>query len=157
MMNDNETLKKLEELQKEVENLSKKIGVFARDYASRKDDVEDTGEYNEEKVVTNYLIKLGMSTSILGFKYSRQAVILVLNGEQEKRLYITKKLYPDIAKKFNTTSSRVERAIRHAVRTVYEKNRDSELMEEMMLTTRKCCPTNSEFLAFIAEKIRLEN
>lgn len=157
MMNDNETLKKLEKLQKEVETLNKKIGTFASEYASRKGDAEETGEYNEEKVVTDYLIQLGMSTSILGFKYSRQAIILILNGEQEKRLYITKKLYPDIAKKFNTTSSRVERAIRHAVRTVYDKNRDNELMEEMTLTTRKCCPTNSEFLAFIAEKIRLEN
>lgn len=157
MMNDNEVLKKLEELEKELKNLGAKIVALKGEYTSRKCDVEEPVEYNEEKVVTDYLMQLRMPTNLLGFKYSRAAIIILLNGEQEKRMYITKKLYPEVANQFGTTSSRVERAIRHAIHIVYEKNEEKDLMKEMTLNTEKCCPTNSEFLAFIAEKIRLGN
>ena len=158
MMKDNEVLKKLEELEKELKNLGGKIVALKGEYTSRKGDVEEPVEYNEEKVVTDYLMQLRMPTNLLGFKYSRAAIIILLNGEQEKRMYITKKLYPDVANQFGTTSSRVERAIRHMIRTSYEKNRNNNvLLQEIAMNTRGCYPTNSEFLAFIAEKIRLES
>ena len=162
MINNNETLEELRKLQTELENISKRIEELIRNCNMRPQSklIETdakTDAPDMEKVVTDYLLQLGMSTSVLGFKYARAAIVNILCSEQEKRLYVTKRIYPEIAEQFNVTASRVERAIRHVIHRTFEKNRENVLVQEIAMNTHGCYPTNSEFLAFIAEKIRLEN
>ena len=161
-MDNEKTLEELRKLQKELESISKRINKLAEDCTvqQRKQLIDSNTKKDTpdmEKVVTDYLLQSGMSTSVLGFKYARTAIIVILSGEQEKRLCMTKRVYPEVAKRFNATSSRVESVIRHAIQRTYEKNEENVLLQEIMMHTHGCNPTNSEFLAFIAEKIRLES
>lgn len=103
------------------------------------------------------LKKLGVPPHIKGYKYIIAAVDLIL--EDEKHLYgVTKTLYPAIARKFETTSSRVERAIRHAVETAFD-TMPLSLVEDVFGNTinpARCKPTNSHFLATMLELVRDE-
>ena len=161
MMNDKE-LNELLELKKEVEKLSTRIDDFLKTHSSRNLSEDEKCERpafygDKEKVVTEYLFKLGIPGSLSGFRYIRTAVIIILNGKKERRLYVTKNLYPEVAEYFNSTDDRVERAIRNAIHVAYKNNEKNEVLEEIVRNTKKTCPTNSEFLAFVAEKIRLES
>ncbi|MFI3308059.1 MAG: sporulation transcription factor Spo0A [Mycoplasmatota bacterium] len=108
--------------------------------------------------ITKILHELGIPSHIKGYQYIRSA-ISILYERPETIGGITKELYPELGSKFDTTSSRVERAIRHAIEVSW--NRGSwDLMEEIFghsVDIDKAKPTNSEFIVTIADKLRLEN
>ena len=112
---------------------------------------------NLEISITRMLHELGMPSHIKGYQYIREGIIMIYN-DPEIIGGITKELYPDIASKFNTTVSRVERAIRHAIEVSWNRG-NWDLMEEVFghsVDIDKAKPTNSEFIVTIADKLRLE-
>ena len=112
---------------------------------------------NLEALVTNLIHEVGVPAHIKGYQYLREAIIMVIN-DIEVINQITKQLYPDIAKKFHTTPSRVERAIRHAIEVAWSRGKADEVENIFGYTVSatKGKPTNSEFIAMIADKLRLE-
>ena len=114
-------------------------------------------ERNLEADVTNIIHEIGVPAHIKGYQYLRDAIILSVN-DMEMLNSITKILYPTIAKKHQTTPSRVERAIRHAIEVAWSRGKMDTIHERFGYTvsTGKGKPTNSEFIALIADKIRLE-
>ena len=112
---------------------------------------------NLETDVTNIIHEIGVPAHIKGYQYLRDAIILSVN-DMEMLNSITKILYPTIAKKHQTTASRVERAIRHAIEVAWSRGK-MDTIDELFgytVSTGKGKPTNSEFIALIADKIRLE-
>ena len=112
---------------------------------------------NLEAQVTNIIHEVGVPAHIKGYQYLREAIILVIN-DIDVINQITKSLYPQIATKFNTTPSRVERAIRHAIEVAWGRG-ETDLVENIFgytVSAAKGKPTNSEFIAMIADKLRLE-
>ena len=117
----------------------------------------DYGTHNLEGDVTNIIHEIGVPAHIKGYQYLRDAIILAVN-DMEMLNSITKVLYPTIAKKHQTTPSRVERAIRHAIEVAWSRGK-MDTIDELFgytVSTGKGKPTNSEFIALIADKIRLE-
>ena len=107
--------------------------------------------------VTKLLHELGVPSHIKGYQYIREGIILLYDNPSMIG-GITKELYPEIAIKFNTTVSRVERAIRHAIEVSWNRG-DWRLMEEIFghsVDIDKAKPTNSEFVVTISDKLRLE-
>ncbi len=107
--------------------------------------------------ITSIIHEVGVPAHIKGYQYIREAIILAVN-DVEVVNSITKQLYPALARKFKTTSSRVERAIRHAIEIAWDRGK-SDINSEMFgntLSAKKIKPTNSEFIATIADKLRLE-
>ena len=112
---------------------------------------------NLETDVTNIIHEIGVPAHIKGYQYLRDAIILSVN-DMEMLNSITKILYPTIAKRHQTTASRVERAIRHAIEVAWSRGK-MDTIDELFgytVSTGKGKPTNSEFIALIADKIRLE-
>ena len=112
---------------------------------------------NLEISLTRMLHELGMPSHIKGYQYIRDGVGLIFDNP-EMIGGITKELYPDVATKYNTTVSRVERAIRHANEVSWNRG-NWDLMEEIFghsVDIDKAKPTNSEFIVTIADKLRLE-
>lgn len=114
-------------------------------------------KYDLETKVTNILHEIGVPAHIRGYHYMREAIIMSVN-DMEILNYITKELYPSIAKKCNTTPSRVERAIRHAIEVAWNRGKVDAIDELFGYTinNHKGKPTNSEFIALIADRLRLE-
>lgn len=114
-------------------------------------------EYNLENDVTNIIHEIGVPAHIKGYQYLRDAIIMSVE-DMDMLNSITKILYPTIAKKHQTTPSRVERAIRHAIEVAWSRGKMDTIDELFGYTvhTGKGKPTNSEFVALIADKIRLE-
>ena len=114
-------------------------------------------ERNLESDVTHIIHEIGVPAHIKGYQYLRDAIILSVN-DQEMLNSITKILYPTIAKRHQTTPSRVERAIRHAIEVAWSRGKMDTIYELFGYTVSngKGKPTNSEFIALIADKIRLE-
>ena len=115
------------------------------------------GEDNIEALVTNIIHEVGVPAHIKGYQYLREAIMMVVN-DIEIINQITKTLYPRIAEKYNTTPSRVERAIRHAIEVAWGRGQ-AEVVENIFgytISASKGKPTNSEFIAMIADKLRLE-
>ncbi|MGO4887089.1 sporulation transcription factor Spo0A [Anaerobacillus sp. MEB173] len=114
--------------------------------------------FNLDASITNIIHEIGVPAHIKGYMYLREAITMVYN-DIELLGSITKVLYPDIAKKFNTTSSRVERAIRHAIEVAWSRgNIDSiSSLFGYTVSVSKAKPTNSEFIAMVADKLRIEH
>jgi len=114
-------------------------------------------DYNLETDVTNMIHEVGVPAHIKGYQYLRDAIIMSVK-DMDMLNSITKILYPTIAKKYQTTSSRVERAIRHAIEVAWSRGKMDTIDELFGYTVSngKGKPTNSEFVALIADKIRLE-
>lgn len=113
---------------------------------------------NLENDVTDMIHEVGVPAHIKGYQYLRDAIIMVIE-EPEMLNSITKILYPTIAKRNQTTPSRVERAIRHAIEVAWSRG-NMEIINSLFsytVSTGKGKPTNSEFIALIADKIRLQN
>lgn len=113
--------------------------------------------YDLERDVTDMIHEIGVPAHIKGYQYLREAIIMSVE-DPEMLGSITKVLYPTIARKYQTTSSRVERAIRHAIEVAWNRGR-METLDAMFgytINTGKGKPTNSEFIALIADKIRLQ-
>ncbi len=110
-----------------------------------------------ENDVTNIIHEIGVPAHIKGYQYLRDAIILAVN-DMEMLNSITKILYPTIAKRHQTTPSRVERAIRHAIEVAWSRGKMDTIdaLFGYTVSTGKGKPTNSEFIALIADKIRLE-
>ncbi len=109
-----------------------------------------------EKDVTDMIHEIGVPAHIKGYQYLREAIMLSVNNN-EMLNSITKLLYPTIAKRYETTPSRVERAIRHAIEVAWSRGR-METLDALFgytINTGKGKPTNSEFIALISDKIRL--
>ena len=112
---------------------------------------------NLEALVTNVIHEVGVPAHIKGYQYLREAIMMVVNNIDIIN-QITKQLYPEIAMKYNTTPSRVERAIRHAIEVAWGRGQ-SETVENIFgytISAAKGKPTNSEFIAMISDKLRLE-
>ena len=111
-----------------------------------------------EAEVTDIIHEVGVPAHIKGYMYLREAITMVVN-DMELLSAVTKELYPSIAKKYNTTASRVERAIRHAIEVAWGRGQVEAINKLFGYTinTEKGKPTNSEFIAIIADKLRLKN
>jgi sporulation transcription factor Spo0A len=118
--------------------------------------MKNVNTYDLENDVTNMIHEIGVPAHIKGYQYLREAIMMVVN-DQEMLSSITKILYPSIAKKYQTTPSRVERAIRHAIEVAWSRG-NMETLDSFFgytISIGKGKPTNSEFIALIADKIRL--
>ena len=114
-------------------------------------------ENNLEALVTNVIHEVGVPAHIKGYQYLREAIMMVVS-DIDIINQITKQLYPQIADKYHTTPSRVERAIRHAIEVAWGRGEQStvESIFGYTVSASKGKPTNSEFIAMIADKLRLE-
>ena len=128
---------------------SKKVGAYEKKSSAKPEDLESK--------VTNIIHEIGVPAHIKGYQYLREAIIMSVN-DIEMLNSITKILYPTIAKKYQTTASRVERAIRHAIEVAWSRGKMDTIDELFGYTINngKGKPTNSEFIALIADRIRLE-
>ena len=121
---------------------------------------EEENTYNSgnlETDVTDIIHEIGVPAHIKGYQYLRDAITMVVK-DREMMEAVTKILYPEIAKKNLTSSSRVERAIRHAIEVAWGRG-SLEVIDELFgytISTGKGKPTNSEFIALIADRLRLE-
>lgn len=112
---------------------------------------------NLEVVVTEMIHQLGVPAHIKGYHYLRAAILASLE-DQALLESVTKMLYPTVAKKFDTTSSRVERAIRHAIEIAWDRGDLDTINSFFGYTVNNCKgkPTNSEFIALLTDKLRLQ-
>lgn len=113
--------------------------------------------FDLEKDVTDMIHEIGVPAHIKGYQYLREAIMMSVE-DPDMLGSITKVLYPTIAKRYQTTSSRVERAIRHAIEVAWNRGR-METLDNLFgytISTGKGKPTNSEFIALIADRIRLQ-
>ncbi len=129
------------------------------DITNKKEETEDIDFYasNLQVSITKMLHELGIPSHIKGYGYIREAVCIIFENP-EIIGGITKELYPALASKFNTTVSRVERAIRHAIEVSWNRG-NLDFMEELFgysVDIDKAKPTNSEFMVTIADKLRLD-
>ncbi|MDR0957856.1 MAG: sporulation transcription factor Spo0A [Clostridiales bacterium] len=110
-----------------------------------------------ETRVTEILHEIGVPAHIRGYHYMREAIIMAVN-DLDVLNYITKELYPTIAQRAKTTPSRVERAIRHAIEVAWSRGQVDAIDKIFgyTISTHKGKPTNSEFIALIADRLRLE-
>lgn len=110
-----------------------------------------------EAKITNLIHEIGVPAHIKGYLYLREAIYMVIQ-DIELLGAVTKELYPSIAHKFNTTPSRVERAIRHAIEVAWTRGKLDTIDKIFGYTinNNKGKPTNSEFIAMVADKLRLE-
>ncbi len=117
----------------------------------------DFNHDNLQMSITKILHELGIPSHIKGYQYIREGISIIYE-RPETIGGITKELYPELAKKFDTTVSRVERAIRHAIEVSWNRG-NWNLMEEIFghsVDIDKAKPTNSEFIVTVADKLRLE-
>ena len=112
---------------------------------------------SDELTVTEILHQIGVPAHIKGYKFLRDAILLTMD-EPDYINAVTKRLYPEIAKKNGTTASRVERAIRHAIEVAWDRGDVDTLNSYFGYTIHNLRgkPTNSEFIAMIADKMRLD-
>lgn len=112
---------------------------------------------NVEIEITNIIHEVGIPAHVKGYQYLRDAILMVVN-RVELLNAITKELYPNIAQKYNTTPSRVERAIRHAIEIAWNRGNIAAITDLFGYTidVARGKPTNSEFIAMVADKLRME-
>lgn len=110
-----------------------------------------------ESIVTDVIHEIGVPAHIKGYQYLREAIIIAVN-DMDVINAITKVLYPQVAKTFGTTPSRVERAIRHAIEVAWDRG-DLDTLQRFFgytVSNTKGKPTNSEFIALIADRLQLQ-
>lgn len=125
-------------------------GEFIMDIACVKD-------YELERYITNIMLDIGVPAHLKGYHYLRDAIMLS-GRDMEVVSSVTKLLYPAIAKRFKTTDQKVERAIRNAIEVSWNRG-NTETFEKMFgysAFSGKSRPTNSEYIARIADKVRLD-
>lgn len=111
-----------------------------------------------ESDITRLILEMGVPAHIKGYQYVRASIMMAIEDVEVVNA-VTKVLYPAVAKKFSTTPSRVERAIRHAIEVAWERG-DLDVLHSVFgytISTSRGKPTNSEFIALLADKLRLEN
>lgn len=147
-------------LMDKIKRVCRSVEVEAPQEQKRVVPYSDPGEYmkqNLENDVTQLLHEVGIPAHIKGYQYLRDAISISVE-EKDMLVSVTKVLYPTIAKRHNTTSSRVERAIRHAIEVAWSRGKLDTLHKLFGYTvsTGKGKPTNSEFIALVSDKIRLD-
>ncbi len=150
-----ELLTKDKEFQIMITVPSGKQNITEAPQGSAKEKMIDKG-HDLEKDVTDMIHEIGVPAHIKGYQYLREAIMMSVR-DTEMLNSITKVLYPTIAKKYQTTSSRVERAIRHAIEVAWSRG-NMETLDALFgytISVGKGKPTNSEFIALITDKIRL--
>ena len=155
----NVLIKRMKEL-KNYQPVQFKGGFVTREIKSQYIDIAPDQKKNEENLealVTNIIHEVGVPAHIKGYQYLREAIMMVVK-DTEVINQITKQLYPEIACKYKTTPSRVERAIRHAIEVAWGRGEQSavENIFGYTVSAAKGKPTNSEFIAMISDKLRLE-
>ena len=113
--------------------------------------------HNLETLVTSIIHEVGVPAHIKGYQYLREAILIAVE-DMEVINAVTKVLYPEVAKRFGTTASRVERAIRHAIEVAWDRG-DLETLQKYFgytVSNTKGKPTNSEFIAMIADRLQLQ-
>ena len=131
--------------------------IFQAMLVRRKAELQIKEKERRYAMQTHIIREIGIPAHIKGYQYIREAIMMTVNDINLLN-YITKLLYPTIAKKYKTTSSSVERAIRHAIEVAWNKGH-IDVLEDMFgytISAGKGKPTNSEFIALIADKLRLE-
>ena len=114
-------------------------------------------EVELERYITKIMLDMGVPAHLKGYHYLREA-IMISGKDMEAVSSVTKLLYPEVAKRFKTTEQKVERAIRNAIEVSWGRG-NLETFEELFgysADSGKCRPTNSEYLARIADKVRLD-
>ena len=114
-------------------------------------------EVSLESTVTAIIHEIGVPAHIKGYQYLREAILIAV-ADMEVINAVTKILYPEVAKRFGTTASRVERAIRHAIEVAWDRG-DLETLQKYFgytVSNAKGKPTNSEFIAMIADRLQLQ-
>lgn len=117
---------------------------------------EDTRGQGLESTVTAIIHEIGVPAHIKGYQYLREAIMITVE-DMDVINAVTKVLYPEVAKRFGTTASRVERAIRHAIEVAWDRG-DLETLQKYFgytVSNAKGKPTNSEFIAMIADRLQL--
>lgn len=123
----------------------------------KKDSPVSNPKYSLKRRVTDTLHEIGVPAHVIGYEYLREAIILSV-GSRDMINAITKELYPSLAETFQTTASRAERAMRHAIELAWDRG-ELEILQKWFgytISSLKGKPTNSEFIALIADKLRLE-
>lgn len=125
---------------------------------SKSYDIETNASGDALVKVSEILHNLGIPSHIRGYQYIRDGILMIYNNDKYVN-FITKEIYPELALKYDTTPSRVERAIRHAIEISWERG-DMELMEDLFghsVAFERSKPTNAEYLNTIADRMRLNN
>lgn len=141
----------------DLEMLCERILLFCgRKTTSAPKSSDPPEEYQLEKMITEIIHQIGVPAHIKGYHYLRDAILMSIK-EKEAINSVTKILYPSVAKHYKTTSSRVERAIRHAIEVAWDRGDVDVLYSYFGYTIQnnRGKPTNSEFIAMIADKINL--
>jgi len=128
------------------------------DKTENKININQPIDMNMIEQITNIIHEIGIPAHIKGYMYVREAIHMVVN-DMDLLSAVTKELYPKIGKTYNTSSSRVERAIRHAIDVAWCRG-DEEAINKIFgytINNEKGKPTNSEFIAMVADKLRLQN
>jgi len=144
---------------RQLKDVYKSLPIIKSDYTGSVGKVSQrpTQQKSLEIEVTNIMHEIGVPAHIKGYQYLRDAIMMVVK-DLDIINSITKQLYPSIAKEYNTTPSRVERAIRHAIEVAWSRGQIDAINSLFGYTISgvKGKPTNSEFIAMIADKLRLE-
>ncbi len=141
----------------DVNMLAQRIGQMTG-WSKGKSDVSESADFNTLQVqVSEIMHQIGVPAHIKGYQYLREAILLTIN-DGEMMSSVTKILYPSVAKRYSTTSSRVERAIRHAIEVAWDRG-DVDVLNSYFgytIQSERGKPTNSEFIAMISDKLRLQ-
>ena len=151
-------LKRIKEIKRYNPNELRKTTPINNEIKNDYIQIEDESDKdNLEALVTNLIHEVGVPAHIKGYQYLREAIIMCINDINSVN-QITKILYPDIAKKYHTTPSRVERAIRHSIEVAWGRGNQKtvESIFGYTVSANRGKPTNSEFIAMIADKLRIE-
>lgn len=141
----------------DINSFAERIVHFAANSSKEQNDNNDAvSKHDLELMVTEIMHQIGVPAHIKGYHYLREAIILSITNTEVINS-VTKILYPTVAKKHNTTSSRVERAIRHAIEVAWDRGDIDVLNSYFGFTIQndRGKPTNSEFIAMISDKLRL--
>ena len=112
--------------------------------------------FNQDAIVTDLLHSLGIPSNIRGFQYIRDGILILYNSTTPIT-YITKEVYPELSRRYETTPTRVERAIRHAIEISWNRG-DMDLMDDIFgnsLNLNRDKPTNSEYITTIADRLKV--
>lgn len=141
----------------DINSLCEHIDTFYRNRISTSDSSSSIVQDDVETQVTKIIHQIGVPAHIKGYQYLRTAILMTIS-DSEIINSVTKILYPSVAKKYGTTTSRVERAIRHAIEVAWDRG-DVDVLNSYFgytIQSNRGKPTNSEFIAMIADNLRLK-
>jgi len=147
----------LEKLSNRIKQVTSKVACGSRGYTFTTSANNPNNGKNVEERITDIMHQIGIPAHIKGYLYLRKAIAMVVD-DVELLGAVTKELYPLVAKEFNTTASRVERAIRHAIEVTWERGNTNAINRIFghSVTSASGKSTNSQFVAKVADKLRIE-